>query len=495
MKKLDRLILRAFIGPFVATFFVTLFVLVMQFFWKYIDDLVGKGLGLGSILELTGYVTATAIPLAMPLAILLSSIMTFGNLGESFELVAIRSAGIPLLRFMRPLLLLSLAVSLLAFSISNWVIPVAQLRFTTMLYDIRVAKPAFDIREGVFYTRLPGYAIKVGRKDKQGNGIADIIIFENQGALQDNVIVARKGEMRLSGDRKSLEFVLEDGWRYQERGVYNSANTEYYRLGFKRYVKVFDLSGFEVFKTPDSLFKGNYMMLNVSQLDKTSDSLRKAVDASLLLRMNREVSSYFLSGRLMDSGWKAASPPVAPLPKGTAAYEDLLPDSLYNTALQRANDKVNLIKSSLDIITSENEGRRREIRYTLIEFHKKFSLSLACFVLFLIGAPLGSIIRKGGLGMPLVIAVVFFLVFHVTNMFGEKLTKQDAMTPLGGMWMSTFILLPIGLFLTYMAMNDSQLFNNEFYFRLYRRLRRKGRPSLSRPALFAVPSWKRRRDG
>jgi lipopolysaccharide export system permease protein len=141
--------------------------------------------------------------------------------------------------------------------------------------------------------------------------------------------------------------------------------------------------------------------------------------------------------------------------------------------MQRANDKVNLIKSSLDIIVSENDGRRREIRYTLIEFHKKFSLSFACFVLFMIGAPLGSIIRKGGLGMPLVIAVVFFLVFHVTNMFGEKLTKQDAMTPMGGMWMSTLLLMPIGLFLTYKAMNDSQLFNNEFYFRLYRRLQRR----------------------
>jgi lipopolysaccharide export system permease protein len=475
VKKLDKLILKAFIGPFVATFFIALFVLVMQFFWKYIDDLVGKGLGLGSILELTGYVTATAVPLAMPLAILLSSIMTFGNLGESFELVAIRSAGIPLLRFMRPLILLSLAVSILAFTISNWVIPVAQLRFTTMLYDIRVAKPAFDIREGVFYTKLPGFAIKVGHKDKEGNGIADIIIYENQGSLQDNVIVAKKGEMRMSSDRKSLEFVLEQGWRYQERGAYNSANTEYYRLGFDKYVKVFDLSGFEVFKTPDSLFKGNYMMLSVGQLRKASDSLHRVVNESLLQRMNREVSSYYLSGKLMDSGWKPASPRIKPLPKGTTAFEELLPDSIFNIAMQRANDKVNLIKSSVDIIASENEGRRREIRYTLIEFHKKFSLSFACFVLFMIGAPLGSIIRKGGLGMPLVIAVVFFLVFHVTNMFGEKLTKQDAMTPWGGMWMSTFLLIPIGAFLTFKAMNDSQLFSNEFYFRLFRKLRRRRR--------------------
>ena len=469
IKKLDKLILKAFIGPFIATFFVTLFVLVMQFFWKYIDDLVGKGLEFSAILELTGYVTATAIPLALPLAILLSSIMTFGNLGESFELVAIRSAGIPLLRFMRPLIVVSLGVSMVAFIVSNWVIPVAQLKFTTMLYDIRVAKPAFDLKAGIFYTKLPGYAIKIGHKDDDGSTIEDVIIYENVSSLQDNIIVAEKGEMRMSEDKKFLQFDLENGWRYQERGGYATVETEFYRMGFKHYRKVFDLSSFEVLKTPDSLFKGNYMMLNVRQLRKTADSLEKVTSDKIAERVGREVSSYFLTGKFLDSGWKASSP----APKVDTAikrYEDYLPDSTYNLAIQRASDRMNLIKSSLDVIAPENDLRRREMRYTLIEFHKKFSLSLACFVLFMIGAPLGSIIRKGGLGMPLVIAVVFFLIFHVTNMFGEKLSKQDALTPLGGMWMSTLFLMPIGIWLTWKAMNDSQLFSNEFYFRGFRRL-------------------------
>jgi len=420
IKKLDKLILKAFIGPFIATFFVTLFVLVMQFFWKYIDDLVGKGLELSAILELTGYVPATAIPLALPLAILLSSIMTFGNLGESFELVAIRSAGIPLLRFMKPLIVVSLGVSLIAFIVSNWVIPVAQLKFTTMLYDIRVAKPAFDLKAGIFYTKLPGYAIKIGHKADDGSTIEDVIIYENVSSLQDNIIVAEKGEMKMSEDKKFLQFDLENGWRYQERGGYATVETEFYRMGFKHYRKVFDLSSFEVLKTP-------------------------------------------------DSGWKASSP-APKVDPAIKRYEDYLPDSTYSLAWQRAVDRMNLIKSSLDVIAPENDLRRREMRYTLIEFHKKFSLSLACFVLFMIGAPLGSIIRKGGLGMPLVIAVVFFLVFHVTNMFGEKLSKQDAMTPMGGMWMSTLLLMPIGIWLTWKAMNDAQLFSNEFYHRGFRRL-------------------------
>ncbi|MFN5936710.1 MAG: LptF/LptG family permease, partial [Sphingobacteriales bacterium] len=176
-KKLDKLIVKAFLGPFVATFFITLFVLVMQFFWKYIDDLVGKGLDFISIVQLTGYVSATMITLALPLAVLISSIMTFGNLGETFELVAIKSAGIPLLRFMRPLIIISAFISITSFLLSNYVIPVANLKFYTMLYDIRVAKPAFDLKAGIFYNKLPNYAIKVGKKEKDGNGIYDVIIY------------------------------------------------------------------------------------------------------------------------------------------------------------------------------------------------------------------------------------------------------------------------------------------------------------------------------
>ena len=472
LKKLDLLILKAFIGPFVATFFVTLFVLVMQFFWKYIDDLVGKGLDLLSILELTSYVTVTAIPLALPLAVLLSSIMTFGNLGESFELVAIKSAGIPLLRFMQPLILVALLISGAAFLISNYFIPVANLKFTTMVYDIRVAKPAFDLKEGVFYDKLPGYAIKVGRKDPDSNFIYDVIIYESANPLQDNIIVAEKGKMELSPDKKFLEFNLENGWRNQEKGPFNSKETEYYRLGFKEYKKAFDLSGFDVLKTPDSAFKGAFRMMNVRQLTEASDSLRKTMKDDLKGRMSREISSYYVAGKYMDSGWVAASP--APrLPDSVDSYEDLVPDTAFNTSFSRAIEKMNLLKTSLEIINADHIRKTKELRKSLIEWHRKFSLSFACLVLFMIGAPLGSIIRKGGLGMPLVIAVIFFLVFHLLNMFGEKFAESGVLSPFLGMWLSTCVLVPMGIFLIYKAMNDSQLFNNEFYFRAFRNLRSK----------------------
>jgi lipopolysaccharide export system permease protein len=207
-KKLDKLIIKAFIGPFVATFFIVLMVLVMQFFWLYIDDFVGKGLSAGIILEFIGYQSASLVPLALPLAVLLSSIMTFGNLGESYELVAIKSAGISLLRFMQPLFIVTLFICGIAFSFANYLIPVANLKSKTLLNDIVYAKPAFDLKEGIFYDKLPGFAIKVGKKGENDSTISDIIIYEKTSTLQDNFIIADHGIMRVSADKRFLEFNL-----------------------------------------------------------------------------------------------------------------------------------------------------------------------------------------------------------------------------------------------------------------------------------------------
>ena len=254
-------------GPFIATFFITLFVLVLQFFWLYIDDIVGKGLDMFTIGRFILYVCATLVPLALPLAVLLSSIMTFGNLGETFELVAIKSAGIPLLRFMRPLFITSLFICGIAFMFNNYIIPVAQLKMQTLKYDIIVSKPAFDIKEGVFYDKIDGYIIKIGKKEKDGSTIHDILIYQhNYNLLQDNAIVAQSGKMTISPDKKFLEFNLKNGWNYQEKGPRNSTNTQLIRMGFEEYKKVFDLSSFKLNKTDDSTFKNNYQMLNMRQL-------------------------------------------------------------------------------------------------------------------------------------------------------------------------------------------------------------------------------------
>lgn len=467
IKKLDKLIIGSFIGPFIATFFITLFVLVLQFFWLYIDDIVGKGLDLFTIGTFILYVCATLVPLALPLAVLLSSIMTFGNLGETFELVAIKSAGIPLLRFMRPLFITSLFICGIAFMFNNYIIPVAQLKMQTLKFDIIVSKPAFDIKEGVFYDKIDGYIIKIGRKEKDGANIHDILIYQhNYNLLQDNIIVAESGKMTISKDKKFLEFNLKNGWNYQEKGQRNSINTQLIRMGFKEYKKVFDLSSFKLNKTDDSTFKNNYQMLNMRQLATTIDSLEK-ITASYkkqtknLLKPNIPILKY------LDSPWKAQ-----PTTAKVDSFKQIMPDSILHPLLMKVYNIIGNIKGSTDISAINYDNDRKNLRMHLMKWHEKITMSIACLVLFLIGAPLGSIIRKGGIGLPLIFAVIFFVIFFLLNNFGSKLVKEDVMQPFTGMWMATFVLLPIGIFLTYKAMNDSQLFNREFYNRLLKKFRK-----------------------
>jgi lipopolysaccharide export system permease protein len=466
IKKLDALIIKSFVGPFFATFLIALFVLVMQFFWLYIDDLVGKGLDLPTLAYLTGLVAVTWVPLALPLALLLSSIMTFGNLGETFELVAIRSAGIPLLRFMRPLFLLTVLIGGISFLFANNIMPVATLKLNTLKYDIIVSKPAFDIKEGIFYDKIEGYIIKIGKKSKDGNTIENVIIYEKNFGLQEHTLLAESGTMKVSDNKQFLEFDLKNGWRYQEKGNRMTTNTEYIRLGFKQYKKVLDLSSFAPKITPDSAFDDNYRMLSVRQLKKTIDSLDKG-DEYFEKRANAELASYFFFPRYKDSTWKVDSKQL----KTAKSFDEFLPDSARTFVNERAQTQLNAAKANIELLSGEYEKRSKDKRYHQIEWHRKFTLSFACVVLFLIGAPLGSIIRKGGLGTPLVFAVIFFVVFHLFNTFGEKFVKEDVMSPLLGMWLSSLILIPIGIFLTYKAMRDSSLFNQESYYRSFQKFK------------------------
>jgi lipopolysaccharide export system permease protein len=465
IKKLDTLIIRSFIGPFIATFFITLFVLVLQFFWLYIDDIVGKGLDLLTIGELMMYVAATVVPLALPLAVLLSSIMTFGNLGETFELVAIKSAGIPLLRFMRPLFFVSLLICCVAFLFHNYLIPVSNLKLNRLKYDIINKKPAFDLKEGSFYTNIPNYAIKIGKKEKDDSTLRDVIIYEKEYGLQDNIITAERGVMKVSEDKRFLEFTLYNGARNQERGPQSSMNTEYIRLHFKEFKKVFDLSALQFSETEDSLFKGNYQMLSVRQLNKALDSLHQ-VEAAQKKKLQIESNSYLSFVKYLDSS--APKTKVGTVPK---KFSELVPDSVLGFVEERAVGQINAMKASIDMNLADLQIKEKEIRLHQMAWHEKFAMSLACIVLFLIGAPLGSIIRKGGIGTPLVFAVIFFVLFFLLNNFGKKFVKEGVMSPAGGMWLATFVLVPIGCFLTYKAMRDSQLFNKEFYFRSFKKIK------------------------
>lgn len=446
----------------------------MQFFWLYIDDFVNKGLGTNIILEFIWYLSATLVPLALPLAILLSSLMTFGNLGESFELVAIKSAGISLLRFMRPLFFVTLLLSGVAFVFSNYIIPVATLKQRTLLSDIVFAKPAFDLKEGVFYDRIPQFAIKIGKKEDNDSIIRDVIVYEQGNPLQDNFIIANYGVMRVSANKRFLEFNLRDGWRYQERGnPYGPGGTEYVRIGFKEYKKQFDLStlGFSN-RTPDSLNRSNEKMLSMRQLEVAMDSIHK--DIKLARDQNQaNLFMQFRFAKLADSNWARYGIVDTPGGKKVLKFDELLPDSARQNVNQSVQSIAGSMKTTAGAVDTTLEDRQRTLRRHKIEWHRKIVLSLACMVLFLIGAPLGSIIRKGGLGTPLIFAIVFFMIFYFSSTTGEKFAKENSLTPFTGMWLATFVLVPIGFFLTYKAMRDSQLFNKDKYARLARFFRRK----------------------
>lgn len=466
IKKLDILIVRSFIGPFIATFFITLFVLILQFFWLWIDDFVGKGVDGPIFLKLIVYLSATLVPLTLPLAILLSSIMTFGNLGETFELVAIKSAGISLLRFMRPLFILALLLTGLAFVFNNNVIPVANLKMRTLHTDIVNKKPAFDLKEGVFYTTLPGYAIKVGKKEKDDSTLRNVIIYENNPGLQDNIIIAETGIMKVSPDQRFLVFTLKDGWWYEERGARRSINTDYIRLGFKEYKKVLDLSSLQMNMTSDSAYRDRYEMLSVRQLGKGIDSMEK-VKRGYTEKVRRELLGYLSFNAYLDTGWADVKIP----PVKAKTFDELLPDSARLNTLEQSIGYATSIKNALQVYAAEYSSQNSDYRQQLIEWHQKFTMAAAVLVLFLIGAPLGSIVRKGGIGTPVVFAVIFFVIFFLLNNFGKKFVKEELLQPVAGMWMATFILGAIGIFLTYKALHDSQLMNREFYFRIFRKIR------------------------
>ena len=443
-----------------AALAISTFVLTMQFFWLYIDDLVGKGLDLLTILKLIGLVCVSTMTTALPLALLFSSIMTFGNLGESFELIAIKAAGIPLVRFMRPLFIFTIFLAGIAFLFANNIIPVTQMKLSNLKYEIIIAKPAIDLKEGIFYDKIDGYVIKLGKKESNDSVMHNIVIFEKKYALQDNFIMAESGVMRVSKNKKFLEFIMYNGWRYQERGARSTTNTEYTRLYFKEYKKIFDLKSFELNKNGDNIYDPK--MLSVRQLGNAIDSL-KGKDSIYVKKVADEISPYLRFILYKDSNQTfLAQKNIPPITN----FKQIIPDSISKNISETASFQFPSVLASM--VTLSEIYNQNETAASLhgIEWHRKFTLSFACIVLFLIGAPLGSIIRKGGLGTPMVLAIIFFVIFFLLNNFGEKFAKTGEWSVYFGMWMSSLVLIPVGLFLTFKAMRDSQLFNQEFYYRL-----------------------------
>lgn len=453
------------------TFFIAIFILLMQFLFKYIDDLVGKGLEWYVVLELMLYASSTLVPMALPLAILLSSIMTFGNLGENYELVALKSSGISLRRIMMPLINIVLIISLAAFFFSNIVMPFANLKMGALMWDVRNQKPSLAIKPGEFYNGIDGYSIRIGSKDADGTVLKDIVIYNhtaNNGNM--NVLMSDSGKMLKSDNDRFLVLELYNGISYEESGTPGTINDRktLTRVKFKQHEVKFDLSTFQLNRTDENLFKDHYTMLNLSQLTLYEDSLN--------MRLNRDKQFFrqnYVLYTAMNKQMKLDSL-IKPEQK------KLNPEIIQNfkkseraIIFSRAFSTIRNISSFTETAKADQANLSEKIRRHEIEYHRKFTLSIACLILFFIGAPLGAIIRKGGLGMPIVISIFFFIFFHILSITGEKMARQGVIPVWQGMWMASAVLTPIAIFLTRKGSTDSVLFNADAYTSFFSRIFKK----------------------
>lgn len=459
--------MRAFAGPMVITFIISLFVLLMQFLWKYIDDLVGKGIDTVIIIKLMVYVSVTLVPLALPLSLLLSSLMTFGNLAEHFEITACKSAGVSLQRIMRPLIITAFLICGSAFYFSNYILPIANLKMNALLYDVRQQKPALLIKEGIFYNGIDGYSIRVGKKESDGQTLRNIMIYdhsENRGNTK--LILAESGKMAMSNDERYLLLYLSKGSSYEEReNKPGRSSRPLMRSEFEEELVRFDLSSFKMTRTNEQLFKDNYQMLNLRQLSYASDSLEKKI------RDKQNEFYKVLTGMInVDTGkTKTAFVPIS----NNTNFIKYFPADRQKMIVSTATYSVRNMKNMTDDMVQDMEIKSKSLAKHQIEWQRKFTLSFACLILFFIGAPLGAIIKKGGLGTPVVVSIIFFLIYHIISITGEKFAREGVILPWKGMWLSSIILLPIGIFLTYKATTDSGLFDKDTYTRYFNRLFKK----------------------
>lgn len=469
MKKIDWFVIKSFVGPLILTFFIVLFIQIMQFLWMYVDDLAGKGLELKILIELLFQFSLVFVPQALPLGILLAALMTFGNMGENFELTAMKSSGISLQRIMRPLIIMLFLISIGSFFFTNNVLPYSSRKAKTLMYDIKRKRPELNIQEGTFYNGIEGFSIKIVNKDPETNRLEKIIIYDHREKRGSNsVTIADSGYMRMTPDGSGLLLTLFNGYSYndlEEKNVAVSDRKYPFRSDtFKEQSMFIELGGFDLERSDLNLFKSNSTMLNLSELNMFIDSLN--------IKLFNRKESYlheFESTRLynqrnyiMETGVRDSTLSKTIVFNSDSLYQSISPlqrESVVSIALSSA-------RAASQYVTEKSETlrhSRRSLRKYEIEWHRKFTLAVACIVFFFIGAPLGAIIRKGGLGMPVVISVLFFVVYYVLTLTGQKLAEEGITDSFTGMWSATMILFPIGIFLTYKATTDSVIMNKETY--------------------------------
>ncbi len=480
IKKLYKFMLQTFLPQFLMTFFICMFILMMQFLWKYIEDLVGKGLSMDVLGELFFYASLTMVPLALPLAILLASLMTFGNLGEHFELTAMKSSGVSLMTVMKPIAVIIVLIAIGAFFFQNDVLPQSNVKMWTLLFSARQKSPTLDIPEGAIYSQIPGYNILVKHKDAERDMMYDMLIYDvSKISGYPRVVTADSGRLSFTEDKLHLVLDLHHGEWYEDmvQSGANKLGSDLYRRETFRAKQILIPYDATFNRMDDETMRQQYVGKNITELRQTIDSVQSRVDSTgqIIAADLRQLSvvgtptrTYVYDKKGRHSVLTKEVPmnkPIdlnAKLGELTATVRFQVVDKALAKALsarQECEFRGYMINDDLMVI------RRHQI-----EMQKKFTLSLACLIFFFIGAPLGAIIRKGGLGTPIVISVLLFIVYYVIDTMGYKLARDGHWWVWQGIWLSSAVLLPLGLFLTHKAVNDSAVFNPDAYLNFFRRI-------------------------
>lgn len=496
--------LQTFLPLFFMTFGICLFIVLMQFLWRYIDDMVGKGLGIAVLSEMFFYAALALVPMALPLAILLASLMTFGNLGERLELLAMKSAGISLLHIMRPLIVTLCLISVGAFYFQNYAMPVVQVKLYTLLFSMRQKSPELDIPEGVFYKEITGFNVYVKKKDNQTGLLKDLMIYDySEGFNKARVIVADSGRLKTSADKLFLVLSLFNGESFENLKSQTEKTQKKVAVPYRR----------ESFATKDILieFDANFNMTDESFMQnqfmgKNLEALQSSID-SMTVRLDsiKEVNArsiYNLSYQKSFTKDKPKETETEPEEKEEAENRSPIVlnfDSLYQAQtpggkaalLGRAKNLVENIRTEYYFRAATVGDEAYKVRRHLTEWHKKFTLSFACLVFFFIGAPLGAIIRKGGLGMPVIISVILFIFYYIIDNIGFKMARDGVWQAWEGMWLSSAVLAPLGIFLTYKAVNDSVILNADTYLNALKNLvgKRSGRKIEKKEVIMYAPDY------
>ncbi len=474
-KKIDLYLFKRFATLLLMTFLICLFILLMQFLWKHFAELVGKGIGLKVLAEFLTYAIFSLVPMALPLAILLASLMTFGNLGENFELTAMKSAGISLFRIIRPLIILIAFISIGAFFFSNIVLPVSQKKLWSLIISLKQKSPELDIPTGEFYSGINDVNLYV--RDKENHLLKDLMIYNfSNGFNNATVMVADSGRVKLSEDKQYLLLTLFDGESFENINSMkinsSSSNIPYRRETFKlKEILLYFDSDFS--RLDESILDDQYLSKNLNQLSQSIDSVNKIINIRNNELANEIVTNKYFGREILPNQSLEVSSNIK--------IKDFNPDSLYlnlddstkilalSVAKQRAREMKDQVQYNLAML---GESRFYVTRHK-IEWHRKLTLSFACLIFFFIGAPLGAIIRKGGLGAPVVISVIMFIIYYIIDNTGFKMSREGLWTAFEGMWLSSAVLLPIGIFLTYKAAVDATLFNGEEYIKIIKKIKYK----------------------